>query len=265
MSGHACPECGRSDDSLSQLKVHYRTAHGGHLPRWVCDTCGERFHATFRRKFCSDACRAVAGPRGAKETSTCECCGEDFEYYPKKTAGKYCSRCYASGEAETTTALSGSDNPRWSGGKQRCECDVCGRWIERYPCNIGETVVCSESCRRRWLSDEFTGEGHPNWEGGETGPYGPGWHRVRQQALERDGNQCVNCGRDTEDIGRNPDVHHIVPVRWFVDSEHHSREDAHFLSNVVALCPSCHRKADFGHLSREYLRSLQDGRANPET
>ncbi|MFC6990357.1 HNH endonuclease [Haladaptatus sp. GCM10025707] len=136
-------------------------------------------------------------------------------------------------------------------------CDVCGELVERYPSNIGETVLCSEECRHQWLSDAFRGEGHPNWNGGSIGNYGTGWNRVRKQALKRDGYECKHCGTDTDDLGRNPDVHHIVPVRWFVESEKHSRTDAHTLQNVISLCPSCHRKAEFGHISRENLRSLQ--------
>ena len=42
----------------------------------------------------------------------------------------------------------------------------------------------------------------------------------------------------------------------FVETDDHSREDAHFLDNVVSLCVRCHRKADFGNISREELRSL---------
>lgn len=87
-------------------------------------------------------------------------------------------------------------------------------------------------------------------------PYGQGWARVRKQALERDGYRCRVCQKSKSDIGRNPDVHHIVPLRTFIESDKHEKEDAHTLDNVVSLCVDCHRKADFGKISADELRKL---------
>jgi 5-methylcytosine-specific restriction endonuclease McrA len=156
----------------------------------------------------------------------------------------------------TVPVIDGSEHHLWTGGKQSDACDVCGRAVERYPSNIGDIVLCSEDCRRTWLSETFTGERHPNWRGGGNGAYGKGWAEVRSQALERDGYKCVHCGMSHEDLGRNPDVHHIIPVRWYIETDGYSREDAHFLMNVVSLCSSCHRKAEFGKIDPERLRSL---------
>jgi 5-methylcytosine-specific restriction endonuclease McrA len=77
---------------------------------------------------------------------------------------------------------------------------------------------------------------------------------VRERALERDDRTCVLCGTDAAELGRNPDVHHIVPVRAFVESAVLIENDAHTLDNVVSLCPSCHRTAEFGGVSRRELR-----------
>ncbi len=143
-------------------------------------------------------------------------------------------------------------------------CDVCGETVERYPSNVNDLVVCSEPCRREWLSESFSGDGHPNWKGGGNESYGTGWNDVRRRVLQRDDSQCVRCGATTDDIGRNPDVHHIVPVRWFIESNDHTKTDAHFLDNVISLCIACHRKADHGKIAKQRLRSLiDDGSTDP--
>jgi hypothetical protein len=150
--------------------------------------------------------------------------------------------------------ISGSDNPRWSGGKLELECAVCGDTVERYPSNVtGEATLCDRDCFADWLSEAFEGEGHPNWRGGGTDTYGTGWNRVRRQALERDGHECVVCGATAEAIGRNPDVHHIVPVGLFDRADDRAKADAHDLDNVVSLCPSCHRSAGFGKIPKQKL------------
>ena len=76
---------------------------------------------------------------------------------------------------------------------------------------------------------------------------------MRRQALERDDYQCVVCGATTQAIGRNPDVHHIVPVRLFDRADDRTKADAHDLDNVVSLCPSCHRSAEFGKIPKQKL------------
>ncbi|WP_242401910.1 HNH endonuclease [Halorhabdus tiamatea] len=118
-----------------------------------------------------------------------------------------------------------------------------------------EVTLCSPDCRHEWLSDAFSGDGHPNWRGGDTGNYGQGWNAVRREALERDEYECVHCGIGSESLGRNPDVHHIIPVRAFVKSNRHEKTDAHTIDNVVSLCPSCHRRAEFGNIEAATLRA----------
>lgn len=155
--------------------------------------------------------------------------------------------------------IEGEQNPRWSGGKKRYERDQCGATFTRHRVPENEHVFCGDDCQYQWLSEAFTGEGHPNWEGGANANYGRGWQRVRERALERDDYQCVVCGTTVETLGRNPDVHHIVPVRAFVETPATAAFDAHYLDNLVSLCPSCHRKAEFGSISRQRLRAAAGG------
>ncbi|TYL37253.1 hypothetical protein CV102_18270 [Natronococcus pandeyae] len=67
--------------------------------------------------------------------------------------------------------------------------------------------------------------------------YGPNWTKQRRKCLERDDYQCRICGKTETEIGRRPAVHHITPRREFAASEWHQMNA---LSNLVALCPSCH-------------------------
>lgn len=124
----------------------------------------------------------------------------------------------------------------------------------------GSASLCSRDCHSKWLSAEFTGEGHPNWKGGGNESYGKGWRRAKLKTLDRDHHTCVICGTPKEELGRNPDVHHIVPVRSFLDNPIGEKTDAHVPRNLVTLCVACHRRADFGRPSKAELKRLVDDR-----
>lgn len=264
MTKHVCPTCGDSFDTRRGLGVHHSTSHDERLPNRDCAECGTAFYSDYEKKYCSDACHDAAvsyegsdnpNYRGGKESTACEICGSTFGYYPSEKSGKFCAECVESKRWRTTPALEGTANPRWKGGKRRVSCDVCDREFERYPSAVtGNATLCGRDCLETWVSEEFTGAGHPNWRGGGNEAYGVGWNSVRERALERDGYACVICGDDAEALGRNPDVHHVVPVRVFVESPALTLEDAHTLDNVVSLCIACHRRAEFGYISRAELR-----------
>ncbi|WP_350356147.1 HNH endonuclease [Halorarius halobius] len=244
--------------------MHHAQVHGEPLPNRECGACETEFYSEYEQKYCSNACReeavSFAGENnpnysGGKETTACETCDAEFEYYPSEKPGRFCPDCVEMDGWRDPPSLTSDDNPQYEGGKVELTCEVCDAAFERYPSNVtGEVSLCSEDCRAEWLSEAFTGEGHPNWEGGTTGPYGQGWNEVRERALERDDRTCLLCGADADDLDRNPDVHHIVPVRAFVESPVLTEADAHTLDNVVTLCPACHRRAEFGGASRAELR-----------
>lgn len=62
----------------------------------------------------------------------------------------------------------------------------------------------------------------------------PDWNGRRRAVLDRDGHRCAICGWSLKKHG---DVHHIA---------HRSRGGSHHWSNLVSLCPWCHRVLE-GH------------------
>jgi 5-methylcytosine-specific restriction endonuclease McrA len=81
------------------------------------------------------------------------------------------------------------------------------------------------------------------WCGGKEIKYNGSWFEIRRQARERDNHTCQSCGITCDELGQEPDVHHIIPVRERDDSE-----QAHRLDNVICLCRECHQKVEAGDL-----------------
>jgi DEAD/DEAH box helicase domain-containing protein len=67
--------------------------------------------------------------------------------------------------------------------------------------------------------------------------YGPNWVQQRNRARARDEYRCQVCGLEEGD--REHDVHHKTPFRQF-----ETPIFANQLSNLVTLCPSCHRRVE---------------------
>jgi DEAD/DEAH box helicase domain-containing protein len=79
--------------------------------------------------------------------------------------------------------------------------------------------------------------------------YGVGWNKQRDRARARDNYRCKVC--DTPEGGREHDVHHITPFRMFT-----SIEQANQLTNLVTLCPRCHRRVETAVRVRSGLAGL---------
>ena len=79
--------------------------------------------------------------------------------------------------------------------------------------------------------------------------YGPVWPQLRAAARARDGYVCQSCG--TAENGRPHDMHHKIPFRAFETADQANR-----LSNLVTLCPACHRKAETAVRMRSGLAGL---------
>lgn len=79
------------------------------------------------------------------------------------------------------------------------------------------------------------GEKNWRWKGGTVTYRGPNWIKQRRKARKRDNYTCQRCGATQEELGRNLDVHHIIPYREFT-----SYEEANQLDNLTCYCKSCH-------------------------
>lgn len=83
------------------------------------------------------------------------------------------------------------------------------------------------------------------WVGEHVGSRGPSWPKQRDLARRRDGYRCRWCGAP-ERPGRQHEVHHIRPFREFkwIPGENENHLQANALSNLITLCPTCHRRAE---------------------
>jgi 5-methylcytosine-specific restriction endonuclease McrA len=239
-----CPTCEKSLNTEGGMRQHHTQVHDDPLPNRTCKGCATEFYdPKSQRSYCDD-CNPQAGEhngnyQNATETTTCDACGDQFEYYPSDKDGIWCPACVDAADGLLP------ENPIHV-DPVRVACEFCGRILEVGSYRVNRAihgVFCSNWCHARWMSREYHGPRHHCWEGkGET--RGPGWKPARQRVLKRDDHECQLCGKGKEEIGRNPDVHHIEPLRTFDDLR-----DAHTLSNLISLCHSCHMRVEHGDAS----------------
>jgi 5-methylcytosine-specific restriction endonuclease McrA len=88
------------------------------------------------------------------------------------------------------------------------------------------------------------GPENPRWKGGYDPYYGPNWSEQRKNVLKRDNHSCRRCGKNQKELGREPDVHHIEPLRKFKEDDEIKWSVANSKDNLVSLCKSCHIKIE---------------------
>jgi 5-methylcytosine-specific restriction endonuclease McrA len=226
------------------MRQHHTKVHSERLPNRQCVDCGASFYdPKSQRKFC-ERCNPQAGEnngnwKDAKETANCRTCGSEFEYYPSNKKGTFCPDCVESAEG-----LLPESYPKPI-DRVTTTCRYCGGEIHVLPSQVATNkrgFFCDSDCYGKWLSENIVGENHHQWEGGAVA-YGKKWWRIRREALERDGHRCQHCGVGATELGQEPDVHHITPVREFDQPS-----KAHTLQNVISLCRPCHRRAEAGEI-----------------
>lgn len=209
---HECDTCGRKFDSPQALGAHIGLSHSGN-PKVECNNCGNTF----------------AKVRSKVEKHEKHFCSED------------CRKTWLREEHNG----SGKESPSWSGGKVETECSACGTTIYRFESEIFEDNVCSDICFKKVHSEKISGESNPNWKDGERPEYGYAWEQIREQAIQRDSENCQICGKSREESkkenSRDLSVHHIEPLREFNEIE-----NAHDMENLITVCVECHPKVEAG-------------------
>lgn len=204
-------------------------------------------------KYCSKQCMGKyfsenqigfesANWQGGKLEKECLNCNQVFEVWPKRFKATYCSKkCMAE---DYRSRFSGEENPNYN--RVQVECDYCSKKLLRIPYRIQnyDKHFCNFECEGDWLSENKTGENHPNWSGGYPDYYGENWIEQREKALIRDDYKCIICKKDKSDLGRNPSVHHLKPIRKFDQPE-----EANDLDNLICLCANHHNLVEGWNLA----------------
>jgi len=137
----------------------------------------------------------------------------------------------------------------------KVQCCSCGRRF-RVPTWYAEAKLrlrfCGRACREAW-EREVDGQDRVRL-GGRPARRGGNWAVQASRARGRDGYRCRVCGATEEDLGRQLDVHHVMPYRLLGSSP-----EANNLSNLISVCPSCHKKLEEEGRSRLPLLSSEHG------
>jgi hypothetical protein len=194
-----------------------------------CEVCNKAFNPIYRRKaekpqaFCSRACYQRARWGEPVAIISCQICGKPANSSRKRTQ-KYCSaECRLQG-------LKGKPRPT-SRNRITIPCSWCGDDVTRPASNFhSEHVFCNYRCMAEWQSEFNVADAHPRWKGGVPRTYGIGWKSARLACVRRADGTCERCKKHPL-----KHVHHLLPVRYF-----ECLEDAHFASNLIAVCYRCH-------------------------
>lgn len=159
----------------------------------------------------------------------CEKCGKQFSVIPSRIKygrGKHCSPAcqYAAIRARPRDVI-------------EFKCIGCGSLFYRYPSWTSRSKGAGKYCTRECRDKYWIGSKNPHWQNADRvyrrGPY---WFATKRRVIARD-KCCQTCGANGL-----LHVHHIIPFRMF-DIAAEADTD----SNLIALCPPCHRKEDARH------------------
>lgn len=258
-----CPTCGRTDfKSVRGMRLHHKRSHGKSL-KWVtvsctwCDDDVEKQRQNVEKNakhFCDTECKGkwqsenVCGENHhqfSKITVQCATCSSDVKIKPARK--RYYKRHFCDpecfGEWQRNNAPEGEEHHQYD--RVERDCGYCGTTQLLRPsyANKRQITFCSKDCLSSWTSENQTGENNPAWKGGSD-DYGDGWtEEKRERVRERDGRKCQGCGLSEKshlEINlQKLHVHHKTPARLFDNAQKRNA-----MNNLVALCRSCHFKAE---------------------
>lgn len=181
--------------------------------------------------FCDRVC-AGQYQTAQKRMTVCAVCGRKFYAEPYRFS--------QTRQRAPSIACSHACKQKMLGrGSTTLHCEHCGKEFKRKNAEVKEHNFCCRACMGKWQSDNMTGPNSNSWRGGYKDYYGPEWEAQRNKAYKRDCGICQCCRLHESDFGRALEVHHIKPFRL-----HTSSQQANQLSNLITLCPDCHRHAD---------------------
>jgi 5-methylcytosine-specific restriction endonuclease McrA len=230
------PNCEREFSTDRGMKVHHKKAHGESLVQNPCDHCGDLTRGTF----CSNQCQHEYRQENDLYDEYFDIAleGDDNPTRRAEVREKM---------SESISALhSADDSPYDEQWKQKVANEGEANGMYGYEFSDEELEEMSERLQGREPSAK--GEDHHWYKHGRHErkvPFGDNWSRQRKKALEQADYECERCGISHEELQRDSriglTVHHEVPRRFVYHHPFMSIEDdANQVSNLTALCRSCH-------------------------
>ena len=221
-----------------------------------CANCGVEVRGVSKGK-CRDG-------RTAENKFCGRGCYDQFRTKIRERKARPCDFC---GKSYIRHTLKGNSQIRFCSAECRNQalkasprhCVSCGAWMTpiRFVKATGKFVslnsgkVCSRECLINWfktnpvrkakISAAFSGDKHPNWQGGKLPrDHRSTWDKIADAIRDRDAHECRRCGKSEADNGCRLDVHHIVPRRECL-----SLEIANHPENLISLCGACHMRVEW--------------------
>lgn len=216
---------------------------------YICTHCGKEFqrYASLspgsKTFFCSLRC--LHKHRTNRIDLICRACGKSFTVVSSriKNGGAQCcsNKCRAIIRSQQMTG-------RVIAPRIRITCRFCDKEREVPPSGQNRPF-CDKKCHAAWQAIQECGTNNFNWRGGYREYYGPNWREQRRATRKRDGYRCQGC--HAKQKRRAFDVHHIKPFREFgyIPGENNNYLQANELTNLITLCPSCHKRAEHGQIA----------------
>ena len=118
--------------------------------------------------------------------------------------------------------------------KRICQFSGCNEMAEPGHIYCAKHLVESQKKHKEWLKNNKKKKPFEN--AARTNNYNNAeWRALRSEVLERDNNQCCQCGATASESGFPLEIHHIIPPKG-------NKELFYNMNNCVTLCKVCHAR-----------------------